>query len=287
MAATRADVARAAGVSPSTVTYVLSGQRSTRSSTRERVMRAVRELDYHPNIAARSLASPGLRTAGVLFRRQRSTIDANDLDYVDGVRRALEPSGIQVVIPVMTSSAPLIELRSLVRSGSLGGVVLMDVAQGDEREAMLLDEEIPTVLIGSSGRAVGAPGVDTDFVQMAHASVEHLAGLGHRRIIGQRNVIKHRRIIERRRVLAFWRLGHGLGDCLSARGEGGDALLFGQVDEMSAEERNGILQTTSLFGRKLVLVDLQRLRRKPSRLDLVERRQRRLFLRRRRRRGRR
>ncbi|WP_314275092.1 LacI family DNA-binding transcriptional regulator, partial [Actinomyces naeslundii] len=183
MAATRADVARAAGVSPSTVTYVLSGQRSTRSSTRERVMRAVRELDYHPNIAARSLASPGLRTAGVLFRRQRSTIDANDLDYVDGVRRALEPSGIQVVIPVMTSSAPLIELRSLVRSGSLGGVVLMDVAQGDEREAMLLDEEIPTVLIGSSGRAVGAPGVDTDFVQMAHASVEHLAGLGHRRIV--------------------------------------------------------------------------------------------------------
>ena len=93
MAATRADVARAAGVSPSTVTYVLSGQRSTRSSTRQRVMQAVHELDYQPNIAARSLASPVLRTVGILFRRQRSTIDANDLDYVDGVRRALEPAG--------------------------------------------------------------------------------------------------------------------------------------------------------------------------------------------------
>ena len=146
MAATRADVARAAGVSPSTVTYVLSGQRSMRSSTRERVMRAVRELDYHPNTAARSLASPVLRTVGVLFRRQRSTIDANDLGYVDGVRRALEPSGIQVVIPIVKFSAPLIELRSLVRSGALGGVVLMDVAQGDEREAMLLKE-------GKIGRA--------------------------------------------------------------------------------------------------------------------------------------
>ena len=183
MAATRADVARAAGVSPSTVTYVLSGQRSTSSSTRERVMRAVRELDYHPNTAARSLASPVLRTVGVLFRRQRSTIDANDLDYVDGVRRALTPSGIQVVIPVMTSSAPLIELRSLVRSGALGGVVLMDVADGDEREAMLLEEKVPTVLIGSSDRAGGAPGIDADFAQMARAGVEHLTGLGHRRII--------------------------------------------------------------------------------------------------------
>lgn len=183
MAATRADVARAAGVSPSTVTYVLSGQRSTRSSTRERVMRAVRELDYHPNTAARSLASPVLRTVGVLFRRQRSTIDANDLGYVDGVRRALEPSGIQVVIPIVKSSAPLIELRSLVRSGALGGVVLMDVAQGDEREAMFLKEGIPTVLIGSSGSSGGALGVDTDFGQMARAAVDHLAGLGHRRVV--------------------------------------------------------------------------------------------------------
>ena len=183
MAATRADVARAAGVSPSTVTYVLSGQRSTRSSTRERVMRAVRELDYHPNTAARSLASPVLRTVGVLFRRQRSTIDANDLGYVDGVRRALEPSGIQVVIPIVKSSAPLIELRSLVRSGALGGVVLMDVAQGDEREAMLLKEGIPTVLIGSSGSSGGALGVDTDFGQTARAAVDHLAGLGHRRVV--------------------------------------------------------------------------------------------------------
>ena len=183
MAATRADVARAAGVSPSTVTYVLSGQRSMRSSTRERVMRAVRELDYHPNTVARSLASPVLRTVGVLFRRQRSTIDANDLGYVDGVRRALEPSGIQVVIPIVKSSAPLIELRSLVRSGALGGVILMDVAQGDEREAMLLKEGIPTVLIGSSGSSGGALGVDTDFGQMARAAVDHLAGLGHRRVV--------------------------------------------------------------------------------------------------------
>ena len=183
MAATRADVARAAGVSPSTVTYVLSGQRSTSSSTRERVMRAVRELDYHPNTAARSLASRVLRTVGVLFRRQRSTIDANDLDYVDGVRRALTPSGIQVVIPVMTSSAPLIELRSLVRSGALGGVVLMDVADGDEREAMLLEEKVPTVLIGSSDRAGGAPGIDANFAQMARPRAPHLSELGHRRIV--------------------------------------------------------------------------------------------------------
>ncbi|TFH53191.1 LacI family transcriptional regulator [Actinomyces viscosus] len=224
MAATRADVARAAGVSPSTVTYVLSGQRSTRSSTRERVMRAVRELGYHPNTAARSLASPVLRTVGVLFRRQRATIDANDLDYVDGVRRALEPSGIQVVIPVMKSPASLIELRSLVRSGSLGGVVLMDVAQGDEREEMLLKEKVPTVLIGSSGRSDGAPGIDTDFAQMAGAAIAHLAGLGHRRIVALLRETAHDDSHARQDQ------GHEL---LRAAGDLGVDLLVRQVPELA------------------------------------------------------
>ena len=59
----------------------------------------------------------------------------------------------------------------------------MDVAQGDEREKMLLEEKIPTVLIGTSGLSGGTPGVDTDFAQMAHAAVSHLAGLGHRRVV--------------------------------------------------------------------------------------------------------
>ena len=155
MAATRADVARAAGVSPSTVTSCSLRSALDALEHPRAVMRAVRELDYHPNTAARSLASPVLRTVGVLFRRQRSTIDANDLGYVDGVRRALEPSGIQVVIPIVKSSAPLIELRSLVRSGALGGVILMDVAQGDEREAMLLKEGIPPSSSAHRDPAVG------------------------------------------------------------------------------------------------------------------------------------
>lgn len=184
MAATRAEVARLAGVSPSTVTYVLTGQRSTTAATRERVLRAVEELGYLPNTAARSLASRGLRSVGVLFRRQRTTIDANDLDYVDGARAALEAQGIQVVLPVLSSGAVATELDTMVRSQSVDGAILMDVVRRDLRERLLREAGLPTVMIGTSGVAGGAPSIDADFDQMALCALEHLRALGHRRILG-------------------------------------------------------------------------------------------------------
>lgn len=55
--ATLADVARQAGVAMSTVSYVLSGKRSVSDDTKDRVHRAIEELDYHPHAGARALAS--------------------------------------------------------------------------------------------------------------------------------------------------------------------------------------------------------------------------------------
>src|SRR3954462_13437579 len=54
---TLADVARRAGVSASTVSYVLSGKRSISAQTRRRVQTAIEALGYHPNAGARALAS--------------------------------------------------------------------------------------------------------------------------------------------------------------------------------------------------------------------------------------
>ncbi|MDO4901344.1 LacI family DNA-binding transcriptional regulator [Actinomyces sp.] len=180
--ATRADVARLAGVSPSTVTYVLTGQRPTARATRERVHRAIDELGYRPNRHASMLAARSVRTVGVLFRMQRSGIDANDLEYVEGVRESVEPLGIQVFVPVGQHSR-LLALEGLVHSQALDAAVLMDVARNDEREEYLLAESVPTVLIGTSYRTDGAPGVDADFEQMADLAVSHLVDLGHRRIL--------------------------------------------------------------------------------------------------------
>ena len=49
------DVAALAGVSPSTVSYILNGKKQVKPETLERIQEAIRTLDYHPNIVARSL----------------------------------------------------------------------------------------------------------------------------------------------------------------------------------------------------------------------------------------
>ena len=57
------EVARKAGVSQSTVSYVLSGRRPISDSTRERVLKAIDELNYRPHAGARALASSQMRSA--------------------------------------------------------------------------------------------------------------------------------------------------------------------------------------------------------------------------------
>ncbi|MGI6461525.1 MAG: LacI family DNA-binding transcriptional regulator [Candidatus Hydrogenedentales bacterium] len=72
------DIARVAGVSPKTVSFVLNGRAGVADSTRKHILRIVRELDYHPNAAARALRDQLPRSIGVIFP---STTDAMPLSH--------------------------------------------------------------------------------------------------------------------------------------------------------------------------------------------------------------
>src|SRR6188474_772583 len=65
--ATMADIAERAGVALSTVSYVLSGKRSVSEETKQRVLRAIADLDYQPHAFARALASKRTQTIALLF----------------------------------------------------------------------------------------------------------------------------------------------------------------------------------------------------------------------------
>lgn len=72
MSATLQDVARMAGVHASTVSRVLSGKASIRSETRDRIFAAIRQLDYHPNSNARSLAGGHTGVLALVLDMNRS-----------------------------------------------------------------------------------------------------------------------------------------------------------------------------------------------------------------------
>ncbi|MFE9775335.1 LacI family DNA-binding transcriptional regulator [Streptomyces sp. NPDC005931] len=210
------DVAERAGVSKSLVSLVLRGSDQVRPKKREAVLRAVRELGYRPNAAARSLSEQRTRTVGVLLNDLRNPWF---VDLLDGLNSLLHASGLRMLLADarlnrrtgQDPADPFLDLRvdGLVVVGTLPDPTALDAVA----------ERIPVVLAGA--REPVPPGVDViagDDERGARLVTEHLIGLGHRRIA---HIAGYGAVGElRRRSFEATMRRHGLGE--TARVEPGD-----------------------------------------------------------------
>ncbi|MFC8191789.1 LacI family DNA-binding transcriptional regulator [Cellulomonas sp. NPDC057328] len=179
MATTIDDVARAAGVSTSTVSYVLSGKRPISAPTRQRVERAIRDLGYRPHAGARALASS--RT-NVLALMAPLRVDVNVsviMQFVTGVVTAARAYDHDVLLLTADEVAGM----ERVASGSMvDALVMMDIEADDPRVPVLVGLRQPAVLIGLPRDPEGLSCVDLDFEAAGRLAVRHLARRGHRRV---------------------------------------------------------------------------------------------------------
>jgi DNA-binding LacI/PurR family transcriptional regulator len=173
------DVARAAGVSVSTVSYALSGKRPISAATRARIERAVRELGYRPHAGARALASA--RT-NVLALMAPLRVDVNVgviMQFVTGVvTRARE---FQHDVLLLTQD-DLAGVDRVAAGSMVDAMIMMDVEAEDPRLPVLLAQRQPSVLIGLPRDPRGLSCVDLDFEAAGRVAVDHLARLGHRHV---------------------------------------------------------------------------------------------------------
>jgi len=182
---TSRDVAERAGVSRTTVSFVLNDAPGVNISaeTRTRVLQAAKELGYVPNAAARSLASRRTHTLGLVLVRNQSHIagDAFLPQVIHGLAESTRQAGFHLILePVEDISHPDAYIH-LVRSKQIDGIVLSGPRSDDKQLRALVDEGFPLVLLGQ------LPGnsacfVDVDNRSAAHQAVEHLIHLGHQRI---------------------------------------------------------------------------------------------------------
>ncbi len=179
--ATRADVAKLAGVSTSTVSYALSGERPISKSTRLRIEAAMRELGYTPNALASGLAGRRSRIIALLFPSGPRIIATTDMEYVIAAADAARERGYNLVVWTTGDSA-LDEVHRLSGTGLVDGVLLMEVLLQDERVRHLQAAGVPLALIGRTAEVDGVAYADADFEQTAQLAVDYLAGLGHRNI---------------------------------------------------------------------------------------------------------
>ncbi|MEY9991745.1 DNA-binding LacI/PurR family transcriptional regulator [Streptomyces sp. V4I8] len=172
------DVARHAGVSPSTVSYTLSGKRPISEETRRRVEESVRLLGYRPHAGARALAG-GRSNVLALLVPLRPGIDVPvAMQFAVSVVTTARRHDHDVLL--LTQEEGEEGLRRALDTAPVDGLIVMDVQLNDPRTALLPGLDRPSVVIGFPADSEGLTCIDLDFKAAGEACVEHLARLGHR-----------------------------------------------------------------------------------------------------------
>ncbi|AUG75061.1 LacI family transcriptional regulator [Kitasatospora sp. MMS16-BH015] len=179
--ATRQDVARLAGTSPSVVSYVLNnGPRTVAPATRERVLAAVKELDYRPNAVARSLRLSHTMTLGLVVP------DAANPFFAE-LARALEDHAWAAGYTLLVGNTvddPGREagyIRTFI-DRQVDGLVLIP-AQGDQPwRAELARSGVPALVFDRELTGAPISQVLVDNTQGAREATEHLLAHGRRRV---------------------------------------------------------------------------------------------------------
>lgn len=176
------DVAKHAGVSRTTVSYVLNNVMGVNISeqTRQRVMNSARELDYHPNAIARSLARKRTLTLGLVLcsNLDRLNSDAFLPSVIYGIGSITAAAGYRLLVEVVDDASRPNAYTSLIREFHSDGIILAGVRPDDHHLNGLNAEDFPVVLWGRVPE-INLPSVDVDNQSAARMAVEHLIALGH------------------------------------------------------------------------------------------------------------
>lgn len=177
------DVARKAGVSPSTVSRVISGHPRISEKTAQRVLRVMDELGYHPNIMAKSLISKTTNTLGIILPRPAEELFQNYFfhEAIRGILSHANRSGYDLLMAAGSNEKEEMDaVMRLVRGGRVDGIILLSSKTHDPLIAFLEQSDFPFVIIGRSAEYPDAYTVDNDNVQAAYDATMHLINQGHR-----------------------------------------------------------------------------------------------------------
>ncbi|MBC7341973.1 MAG: LacI family DNA-binding transcriptional regulator [Clostridia bacterium] len=182
------DVARAAGVSIATVSYVFNGVPKVGEKTRRKVLETARELGYIPHKVASQLASRHTRTLGAIFPYvvvEESSSGQEPNYYVTeviwGIENTAQRLGYGLLIAGWGPESNW-ELPAMLRDGSVEGVFLTGGLYPTEFIHQVKDTGIPAVLVGVTAPENMLDSVSADNEEGAFQAVKHLISLGHRRI---------------------------------------------------------------------------------------------------------
>ncbi|MEW4354764.1 LacI family DNA-binding transcriptional regulator [Streptococcus pneumoniae] len=180
MRVTIKDVAKLAGVSPSTVTRVVQNKSSISDETKKRVRKAMKELNYHPNLNARSLVSSYTQVIGLVLP------DDSDIFYQNpffpsvfrGIAQAAAEHHYAIQIATGKNEEERMEaISQMVMGKRVDGLIFLYSQENDPLIQMVSEEQFPFLILGKS-LSPFIPLVDNDNIQAGIDAAEYFIQKG-------------------------------------------------------------------------------------------------------------
>jgi LacI family transcriptional regulator len=234
------DVARHAQVSTTAVSKVLRNAYGASPAMRAKVQQAIAELGYRPSAAARGLRGQTY-TIGVMLPDLRNLFFA---DILDGITAQLGGTDYQVLLaPGCNGEKAEARVIEAMIDRSMDGLVLIAPVSSKAR-LNTVARSVPTVVVGRHGPSTTYDTVTDDDVAGAALVVDHLAGLGHRRIA---HIEHHETDPVRLAEMPNAQRAYGYREAMRARG------LDDEIDIASTSytQQGGYLGAKELLARPL------------------------------------
>lgn len=180
---TIADVAKSAGVSAATVGRVVGGYGTVSSKTRDKVMQAIAELGYSPNVVAQGLRSRKTKTIAVVIGSISNSFFAN---MVNAIENEADEYGYNVII-CNTNEDPELEMKQIVnlQARMIDGIILSSAwpvgSMKPEKESVY-HCGVPVVMVDRRVEGLDFDVIESENFAGSYKTTNYLIALGHRKI---------------------------------------------------------------------------------------------------------
>ena len=174
MGVTREDVAKLAGVSGTTVSYVMNNTKNISPEVRQRVWDAAKQLNYHPSLLARGLVTKETRHIAIVVKNLQNP-------YYNAIQEGIQMIAAQegYIVSVLSAHESPVDNMNIMLSRGIDGVIIASSSAGELKE--LLKPNIPMAVVGEDQSAgfyrKGVFSMVEAFHRLGHRRVAFLSGL--------------------------------------------------------------------------------------------------------------
>lgn len=185
MQVTIKDVAKLANVSPSTVSRVIAQNPKISDETKNKVYEAMKELNYHPNAIARSLANKSTKTLGIILPNTAEDLFVNPffIQTMRGISIYAQKKGYYIMFTYSENEDKEVDfIEKYIYSKWVDGIILLTTRQNDKCISYLKKVNHPFVVIGRPEDTSDVLWVNNDNFKAMYDVVSYLTNKGHKEI---------------------------------------------------------------------------------------------------------